>query len=567
MKSQRNWVFLGLVLFWSGCGDNSQASPPDLVVYGGTVITIDAQYPEASAFSVKDGLVYAVGSDEEILAQANDESRLVNLLGRTVVPGFNDAHLHPVLLPPQAVPLWGAESIDNVVATLRDQISAQGNPWVIGIGYDDTALGRHLEKKDLDRVSTELPVLAIHGSLHLLSVNTQALENADLPAPLVDPEGGKFYRDEQGDPTGLISEIPAAQLLFNERQPSPFVSDPDSALRGLQRFYQRSLSLGITSYSDALVAKDLVRAYLASDPARHGVRVNLMLSGSEMSADEWRDHLDDVAQQHEWDRQGDAWLRANTIKVFHGMSLSGRTARQYEHYHGRPEYFGLEPQRDQAELNALVAGIHDMGFQSAIHSNGDYEVDMVLNAIEAAAGNDDRDHRHRIEHGSIVNESILKRMKDLNVVYAPHSYIYEKGPMIEPYGPRLWPRMFANASSYEYGIPNAANSDYPVSALSPLLRIQSLVTRTSRQGKTYGREQVLSVEQALHAYTMGSAYASFDEQRKGSITPGKFADFVVLSEDPRMVPSGSIKDLYVEKTYVAGELRYDRNPSQQRRSP
>jgi len=189
-----------------------------------------------------------------------------------------------------------------------------------------------------------------------------------------------------------------------------------------------------------------------------------------------------------------------------------------------------------------------MGFQAAIHTNGDYEIDMVLDALEYATADDDREHRHRIEHGSIVSPQILERMRKLAIVLAPHSYIYEKGPIVEQYGPKLWPLMFANGSTFEYGIPNAGNSDYPIAGLSPMLRIQSLVTRTSREGNTYGPEQRLTVEQALHAYTMGGAYATFEEDMKGSISVGKFADFVILSDDPRSVPPLEIRKIEVEAT-------------------
>jgi predicted amidohydrolase YtcJ len=538
---------------------------PDLVVHGGHVITIDEQQPETSAFAVLDGVFVAVGSDEEMLALASNRTELRDLGGRTVVPGFNDAHLHSVMFPPEAVSLWDATTVDQLVERLQDAVAMRADVWVIGIGYDDTALGRHLTREDLDRVSTEHPVMAVHGSLHVVAVNSRALENADLPRPLVDPEGGTFFRDDSGEPTGLLTERPALNLLFNEQQPSAFVSDLSSALSGLEHFYRRCLSLGITSFGDAMVPRDLAFAYLLSRPEARGIRVNLMLDGEDLDGARSIARLDDLLSYLGWSPFSNDWLRAKTIKLFHGMSLSGRTTRQYEHYHGRPDYFGLEPQRDQAELDRLVEEVDEMGLQAAIHANGDYEIDMVLDAIEKATDGDGRDHRHRIEHGSIVNDSILRRMKELGVVLAPHSYIYEKGPMIEPYGEELWPRMFANASSYAYGIPNAANSDYPVAALSPMIRIQSLVTRTSRHGKTYGAEQALSVEQALHAYTMGGAYASFEEDRKGSITPGKFADFVILSADPRGVEPFAIKDIRVDATYVAGQLRFgvapDRSPS------
>ena len=538
-----------------------EASAPDLVVHGGRVITVDAQTPEVSAFAVRDGNFIARGSDADMLALAGENTEVVDLQGRTLIPGFNDAHLHSVMIPANAVPLRDIDSVDGLVSRLQQEVASnpQDKSWLVAVGYDDMTLGRHLTRQDLDRISTERPIFVIHASLHLYVVNSLALDNARFPAAPFNPEGGTIYRDEQGNPSGLLSERASLQFLFNDKQPSPFASDLSTTLAELKRFYQRAHSQGITSFGDALVSKELALAYWLSDPEEHGIRVNLMLEGGEELNDaRWIDRWSRVASSLGWQPFSTPWLRAKTVKLFHGLSLSGRTAKQYEHYHDRPDYFGEELQQNQQELNKLVADVHAMGFQAAIHSNGDYEIDMTLKAIADASGADEREHRHRLEHASIVNEAILQHMKELEVVMAPHSYIYEKGPMLEPYGEKLWPRMFANASTFEYGIPNAGNSDYPVSGLSPLLRIQSLVTRTSQQGKPYGLVQTLSVEQALQAYTMGSAYASFEEDRKGSITPGKYADFVVLSDDPRQVDPMTIKDIQVEATYVAGKLRYQR---------
>ena len=178
--------------------------------------------------------------------------------------------------------------------------------------------------------------------------------------------------------------------------------------------------------------------------------------------------------------------------------------------------------------------------------------------IEKAVGDSAIDHRHRIEHGSVVNERILSRMRTLGIVLAPHSYVYEKGTMLEAYGEQRWDWMFANASTFEFGIPNAANSDFPVSGLNPLLRIQSLVTRKSRHGKVYGPRQMLSVEQALYAYTMGGAYASFEEADKGSIEPGKLADIVVLDRDLTAIAPSEIRDAKVSVTIVDGRVVFER---------
>lgn len=181
---------------------------------------------------------------------------------------------------------------------------------------------------------------------------------------------------------------------------------------------------------------------------------------------------------------------------------------------------------------------------------------LAASSEEAIAANPRPDHRHRIEHASVVNESILKRVKALNVVLALHSYIYEHGDKMEEYGERRWPLMHANRSALELGIPVAGNSDWGVSAAEPLLRIQSLVTRTSAEGKTYGAEQRITPEQAIRVWTAGSAYAHFMENELGSIAPGKRADFVIISGDPTTVPPLTIKDLAVTHTFVEGELVY-----------
>ena len=548
------FLLLGLTL---SCGGDPA---PDLVLYGGVVITIDEALPEAEAFLVREGRFAAVGSDHQILQLAGETAQKVDIRGKTVVPGFNDAHLHTLLLPPGSVSLARATQVDEVVAVLTERARAAPDAhWVVGYDYDDTVLGRHLDRSDLDRVSTERPVLAWHASLHIMAVNSAALEAAEIGPETPDPDEGFFFRNDQGRPTGLISERPALEALITDEQPTPLVNDLDSALAGLEVFYRQALSLGITSMTDALVPPELALAYWLSSPDRAGVRVNLMLDAEKLQAAKWLLRINDLVAWFGWHPLDNAWLRARTIKLYHGLSLSGRTARLYEAYADRPGYFGLEPQRSQAELNELVAEIHEAGFQVGVHANGDYEIDMGLDAIEQAVSDADREHRHRIEHGSVANAKILSRMRDLEVVYAPHSYVYEKGPMLEAYGEQRWDWMFANASSFEYGIPNAANSDFPVSDLNPMLRIQSLVTRRSRWGKVYGPSQRLSVEQALHAYTMGGAYASFEEDEKGSITPGKLADFVILSHDPRAVLPESISTVVVEQTFVAGVKRFDRS--------
>jgi predicted amidohydrolase YtcJ len=538
-------LLLALAINLGGC---TQDPTPQLIIHNGQLITVDSSTQGSTAFAVKDGLILQVGSDADMLALAGPATEVIDLQGQTLVPGFNDAHCHSLGLPPGSVELGDVASLAELQGRLQAR-AAQSSPgeWIIGHGYDDTNFGGHLSRQDLDGLTEDHPVLLIHGSLHLFLVNSLALDNAGIDSATQDPEDGFYRRDEQGRPTGLIGERSALAPLFNERQPSPYVGDLNAGLAGLKNFMNLALENGITSFSDAMVPTSLALMYWWVDPAELGVRANIMFDVDSLGSARLIKGLDLFSNP---------WLRGRTIKLFHGMSLSGRTARMHQPYADRPDYYGEPPQHSQQQLNDIIADIHRDGFQAAVHANGDYEIDMVLTAYAQLGEEESRAARHRIEHGSVVDADILQRMSELGVVLAPHSYIYEKGPMMEAYGAQRWPWMFANASTFDYGVINAANSDYPVSALSPLRRIQSLVTRQSRAGKVYGPQQRLSVEQALWAYTMGGAYASFEEDHKGSITAGKYADFVILSDDPRRVAVENIHAITVQATYSAGILRY-----------
>jgi len=552
----RHLGLLFVVVVISAC---DQGKPPELIIHGGTLLTMDPATEGASAFAISHGNITHVGSDDEILLLAGDNTKLVNLAGQTAIPAFNDAHAHSMGLPPGSVALENVKELSVLGELLRvAAVNKDEGEWVVGHGYDDTNFGGHLTRIQLDSFGIERPILLIHNSLHLFLANSLALENANITATTPDPEGGFIRRDPDDEPTGLLGEMAAQSLLFVPAQPSPYPHDLSGALAGIDSFLQTALENGITSYGEALVPPKLALLFWWTDPSSYGVRVNLMLDGGSLDAAFALKHFDEIASLIGWRPFSNPWLRARTIKIFHGMSLSGRTARLHEPYADRPDYRGEEPQRSQAELNQLVEAVHDAGFQAAIHANGDYEIDMVLDAYARLINDAGTAARHRIEHGSIVSARIMQRMSDLKVVLAPHSYIFEKGPMLEAYGEQRWPWMFANASTFDYGVVNAANSDFPVSELSPLRRIQSLVTRTSREGKIYGPEQRLSVEQALYAYTMGGAYASFEEDVKGSITPGKYADFVILSADPRKVPQQNIHKIEVLATYSDGKLRYSK---------
>jgi predicted amidohydrolase YtcJ len=444
--------------------------------------------------------------------------------------------------------------MEELVNALR--VKAKTTPtgqWIFGSGYQDTKLGRHPTREDLDKASSEHPISIKHSSGHISVVNSRALKNAGITKDTPDPAGGAFDRDENGTPNGVCRE--GAGGLARRGSPPPPTATREEKLNGYRLCFKNYLSKGITSIGDAGTDGTDIPLYQElihrGDPV---VRIYKMLGTRYLS------RLKDL---HLSGRFGDEHLRLGAIKFFHGNSLSGRTCWLYEPYEtinpktGIKDYYGIPPRRSQEELDKLVYDIHEAGFQLACHSNGDREIDMVLDAIEKALRKLPRqDHRHRIEHCSVTNPGILSRAKKLGVVLALHSYIYEHGDKMDDYGPWRWPMMHPNRSAVEMGIVVAGTSDSPVSAAEPLLRIQSMVTRKTAKGKVYGREQRVSVGTAIRIWTMGSAYASFEEDIKGSIEVGKLADFVVLSEDPTVAPLDKIKDIQVERTYVGGKLAF-----------
>jgi predicted amidohydrolase YtcJ len=228
-------------------------------------------------------------------------------------------------------------------------------------------------------------------------------------------------------------------------------------------------------------------------------------------------------------------------------------------YENRPDYFGVPPARSQEALNQLVLRVHEAGLQACIHSNGDREIEMVLNAFEHALKQKPRaNHRHRIEHCSVVTDALLRRIKQLELVIVPHCYIWEHGDKMVNYGAWRWDWMHPARALLDLGIPMAGHSDDPVSVSDPLLRIQDMVTRTSAEGKVYGARQRITGEEALRAWTLGSAFASFEEDRKGSITVGKLADFVVISDDLTKAAPDAIRNIPVEMTAIGGKIVFQR---------
>jgi predicted amidohydrolase YtcJ len=550
-------ISLTTALLLSVLADAIAAEPAELVVQNANVHTVNAKQPRATAFAVKGGKFVAVDSETDVKPLIGPDTKRLDLGGRTVVPGFIDAHAHPrpsfapgsrwysVELAPAKV-----KTIDELIAALRKkaEITPAGKP-VRGFGYHETKLGRHPTRYDLDRASATRPIVISHASGHLSACNSLALRLAGINRATRDPAGGRFVRDAEGEPTGLLEESAAG--IVRDALPRDDEAPEEETIAAYGNTLRAFASRGITGVHVA--GTDLAAARLLAR-AREALPIRLFLMLREGA-------IPEAVRRKQAMAPSEADVRYGAIKIFHGNSLTGQTCWLYEPYAHDKNYYGIPPARSQEALNRLVLKIHEAGLQACVHTNGDREIDMVLDAFEAALAKAPRDdHRHRLEHCSVVNERILQRIKRLGLVVAPHSYIYEHGDKMENFGAWRWDWMHANRSMIEAGIPIAGDSDYPVSRAEPLLHLQDMVTRTSAEGKIYGPRQRTTLEQALYVWTMGGAFASFEEHSKGSIEPGKLADFVVLGANPAQVDPLAIKDVAVDMTVIGGKVVYERRP-------
>ena len=548
-----------IVLFFACL--SSAAFGEQTIVINANVITVDKDHPAAQAFAIDNGRFSAVGTNAEILKLKTPSTKVIDLGGMTVTPGFDDAHVHPQAIFEDGSlyyrPWLGADhvqTIDQLIAVLKKKaaITPQGK-LISGYGYDDVKLGRHPNCHDLDKVSTTQPISITHGSGHITVVNSYVLKAAGITKETQDPPGGSLDRDPDGTPNGVIRES-ARRLIAKAIDHDSMIEVPHSdELQAYLHCFRQYSAKGITSVGVAGGNPSSFRMMQEVRDAGNPVRVGFMFYEQSF------DQLKAAGIQRGF---GDDRLRITAIKNFQGNSLSGRTAWLSEAYSDHPGYFGIPPARSQEQLNKDFQQMWDAGWQVATHSNGDREIDMVLTAIEHAEAENPRpDARWRIEHASVMNQALLDRAKKDGVILVFHSYMWEYGDILASYGPKRLAMMHAYRTAIDMGIHVAGHSDSPISAADPLLRIQDMVTRKSSQGTVYGGEQRVSVDEAIKVWTLDGAYATFEEQNKGSITPGKLADFVVLEKDPRKVQPETIKDIAVKASYLNGEKVYAAPPT------
>jgi predicted amidohydrolase YtcJ len=528
----------------------ASGSEPDLVVVNARVLTSDTAAPRAEAFAVKHGRFTAVGSSSDVRNLASSRTTVVDAQRMTVVPGFIDTHSHPSGVQE----LYGVNTNLRTVREIQSAIRQKAETtapevWVTGFMFDDTKLDRPLTRKDLDEATREHPVSVAHRGGHTNFYNSKAFELAGITAQTPDPPDGRFFK-ENGELNGRVAEN--ARSVFSrvgKRETFSPAERRERARKGMAHMSKLFNAVGLTSVHNAGASQEQILAY--EDCRRSGElthRAYMMIRSPEA--------FNGLKAANIYTGFGDEWIRVGGVKFVADGSASERTMRMSTPYVGTTDYGILTLTQDQ--LYEAVDDAHTHNFQVGVHANGDVTIDMVLKAYERALQKwPDPNRRHRIEHCTLVNPDLVRRIKVNGVIPTPFwTYVYYHGEKWTEYGDEKVAWMFAHRSFLDAGIRVPGASDYTPGPYDPLMAIQSMVTRKDYKGRVWGPNQKVTVDEALTIATINGAYASSEESLKGSITAGKLADFVVLERDPHDVDPDQIMNIKVNRTVVGGKTVY-----------
>lgn len=524
-----------------------ERTEPDLILYNGNFWTVNPREPRAHAVAISGGRFFAVGANDEVLALAAGKAKKVDLGGKTVLPGFIDAHSHPAEAGLSHLRMVDCDlrSIAEILKALHERASkTPPGEWVLGFKYDDTKTseGRPLTREELDAAVPDHPMLVEHRGGHTAWTNSQALQRAKLDEKTPDPPGGKYDRDPAtGRLTGRVREN--AKNAVEKIIPSNFTRDDHR--EGVRLITTMMTRTGVTSVTDAMGTPDDLRAYQdAREAGQLKMRVYCHI---------YQAFMDQMLAAGNKTGLGDEWVKVGAQKMICDGSISERTARLSQPYIGRPDDFGILVTPEE-ELYQQARKAHAAGWQLGTHANGDVAIDITLRVYERLQKELPRkDARYRLEHCTLVNDSLIARIKALGAIPTPFStYAYYHGEKMKEYGPERVNHMFALRSFIDAGVRPTQASDYPPGPFEPMMALQSEVTRTDAKGNVWGPQQKITLEEAIRVGTMNGAYASYEENVKGSIEPGKFADLVVLGRDVFKEDPYNIINVPVERTMVDG---------------
>lgn len=563
MKLQIRVVcFLAILLFVQFMNSNSANEPnrpsADLIIINSRIWTVDPRLPEAEAVAILGERIVAVGSTAEVEAWRGPNTRVVDARGKRVLPGFNDAHLHFVSGGQQLenISLKDAGSPGEFVKRIEER--AKKTPkgeWILGGDWDEQQWSSaELPTKDwIDKVTPNNPVFLNRYDGHMALANSTALRLAKIDRNTETPAGGEIVRDQKGNPNGLLKDAAMGPVydvippLSHERR-----------LRAVLGALKHAASLGVTSAQD--MSPEYADIAVYSELEERG-ELTMRIYAAPIET-----HWEDQAKLGIRRSFGSPFLRLGAIKGFADGSLGSMTAYFFAPYTDAPDKRGLlsdEMQPPEKMLERLKKA-DAAGLQLCIHAIGDQGISMILDQFtEIVRANGPRDRRFRIEHAQHMAQKDFQRFAKIPVIASMQPYhAIDDGRWAEKrIGPERVKTTYAFRTFIDQGVRLAFGTDWNVASLNPMLTIYAAVTRATLDGKNpngWVPQEKISVNETIDAYTMGSAFAEFQEREKGSITRGKLADLVILNEDILSIEPVRIKDVLVETTIVGGKVVFQR---------
>jgi predicted amidohydrolase YtcJ len=554
----KRWSLQAVIVLGCALCALAQTKPAaDIIIQNARLWTVDPSRPEAEAVAILGDRIVAVGTSAQVDAWRGPHTRVVDAAGKRLLPGFNDAHVHFTDGGAQldSVQLNDATSPQEFVRRIRERAakSAKGE-WLLGGDWDETKWSPpDLPTKELiDSATPETPVAVSRYDGHMILANSLALKLAGITAQTQDPAGGVIVRDRQGNPTGALKDA-AEDLLFKTVPPPSH----DQRLHSIERALEHAASLGVTSvqhmnpdYADIAIYSELL------DEGRLTTRIYVAPLITQ---------VDDQVKIGIRRAFGGPYLRIGAVKAYSDGSLGSATAYFFDPFLDQPGNRGLLSDEMQpiSLMRHRMMQADGAGLQICTHAIGDAGISAILDIygeIEKAHGS--RDRRWRIEHGQHMAAKDFDRFAQLHVIASVQPYhAIDDGRWAERrIGHDRASRTYAFRTFLDHGVRLALGTDWDVAPLNPMLTLYAATTRATLDGKNpngWFPEQKLTIKEAIEAYTMGSAYAEFQENEKGSITAGKLADLVLLSDDVLSIDPVRIREVKVLKTWVGGKLTYD----------
>lgn len=535
--------------------------------YGGNIITVNDALPKAEAVLIEDDKIKAVGTLAEVQAQAADDVEKVDLAGKTMLPGFVDGHSHIVfsdILPRfDAPPIGHIDSIDKLVEAGREFLEKnpiKGDEWFVGLGYDNASFpeGKAPTIADIDRISTEVPIVMLHASGHVGVCNSKVFEIAGVTKDTPNPPGGVFEKDPvTGELTGMAGEDALNKGIFSHM---PMMT-PESMLTAVLRAQEKYLSYGVTTAQEGKL--DINTIPLVQNLYKMG-KLKIDIYGYPPIED--AACHDFMQGHHTKDSVYEDGLRIVGVKLFLDGSPQAKTAWLTHPYYVAPEsedkdYQGFPVYADDDKVCGFFKDCLQNGWQILVHCNGDAAIDQFINQYDRAKKETGitTELRPLVVHCQTVREDQLDRMKEVGMFptyFHDHTLFWGDWYLDSVLGPELGRRISPLASTVKRGMPFTLHQDSPVAPPDMLLSVHNAVNRKTMSGRDIGHEYTIDPMEALRAVTIYGAYLCFEEDSKGSIETGKLADFVILDKDPLTVPKNTIRDIKVLETIKRGETVY-----------